>query len=88
MESLSDDNSREFILNNLVELCNEILEWRATGILKGEKLKMLAALYNTYNPDNALRLAEARINRFAMLYIIATEKDAVTFKNIIKNLKK
>lgn len=58
---------------DLAERCCEVLNWKRTGVLTGDKLRALAATMP--DRDHALRLAETQTADEAMRYVIMAAAD-------------
>ena len=60
----------EFIQDHLPELCQEILGWKKTGVLIGDRLRELSSQYYATEEHYALPLAEEAVKVAAMHFAI------------------
>ena len=59
-----------FCRENLVELCNELLEWQKTGLLCNGKVRELSELFK-FADNSAMPMAEETIKTEAMKQIVS-----------------
>jgi len=66
--SINDmEKARRFVKDNLTELCQEILEWHNTAILRDGKVRELAQMLKFTGCD--LAVAESMINSAALTFV-------------------
>ena len=70
---------------DLVERCKEILNWKQTGILRGEALRNFA---NPQYGDSALRIAEDETASEAMRFVIENSAEILRLREENARIRK
>lgn len=59
-----------FARANLLQLCHELAEWNATGLLRDGQMRHLAGQLSSMYPQDSLALAESLVNRAAVNHVL------------------
>lgn len=67
------DRGRAYIAENLLEACQELLEWQNTGLLRDGVMREAALILEPLDTHHSMKIAEDEVKRQAMEAVVNHE---------------
>jgi hypothetical protein len=64
------DEAEKFATQNIIEICQEMLEWRSTSLLKNGRVRELSRILTPLADSYALSVAESYAQRAAYEFVV------------------